>query len=88
MKIKKIYYTTHFAKKAAKLSRNLTKEVNKREQLFRTNPFHPTLKTHKLKGKLKNCYSFSITYSDRILFEFVADDEVLFYDIGGHEIYK
>ncbi len=88
MTIKKIYYTTNFAKKATRIPKNLSQEIKKREKLFRENPFHPKLKTHKLTGKLKTLYSFSITFQHRILFKFLAEDEVLFYDIGGHEIYK
>jgi len=33
----------------------------------------PSLKTHKLKGDLKNCWSCSIDYSNRIIFEIVKD---------------
>lgn len=87
MKIKKIHYTKNFAKKAARLPSKLKQEVKTREKLFREDPFHPLLKTHKSKGRLKKLWSFSITFKYRILFEFVDKDEVLFFDIGGHEIY-
>jgi mRNA-degrading endonuclease YafQ of YafQ-DinJ toxin-antitoxin module len=52
------------------------------------NPFDETLKTHKLKGKLKEFWSFSVNYSFRIVFEFIKKDEVIFYDIGDHRIYQ
>lgn len=87
MLITKIYYSSNFAKKASKLSGNLVKEISKREALFRKDPFSPVLKTHKLKGKLKDLWSFSITYKHRILFETLKENEYLFHDIGGHEIY-
>lgn len=88
MKIKRIYFTKNFAKKADRLPPRLKKQIEKREKIFRTNPFHPNLKTHKLKGKLQDLWSFSLTHSHRILFEFLNDEEVLFFDIGGHEIYN
>lgn len=88
MKIKKIYYTKNFEHRAKKLPIALKSEIAKRERLFRENPFNPILKTHKLKGKLKNLWSFSTTFKERILFEFVNKDKVLFFDIGGHEIYE
>jgi mRNA-degrading endonuclease YafQ of YafQ-DinJ toxin-antitoxin module len=59
-----------------------------KEVIFVKNPFNPQLKTHKLKGKLKGLWSFSVTYSFRIVFEFINDDEVIFYDIGDHKIYQ
>jgi mRNA-degrading endonuclease YafQ of YafQ-DinJ toxin-antitoxin module len=88
MKIKKIYYTQNFERKAKKLPRILKSEIQNREKLFRDNPFNPILKTHKLKGKLKNFWSFSIAFKQRILFEFVNKNEILFFDIGGHEVYQ
>lgn len=85
--IKKIYYTSSFLKSIKKLSLKEKKLIQKREKIFRKNPFDKRLKTHKLKGRLKGLYSFSITYSQRILFEFTKEGEVIFYEIGGHEIY-
>lgn len=87
MPIKKIHYTTHFARKAADLPTKLKSEIKKREAIFRKNPFDSRLKTHKLKGKLKNLWSFSLTFKHRVIFEFVAKNEVLFFDVGGHELY-
>ena len=31
--------------------------------------------------------AFSVTYSFRIIFSFEKDDEVVFYEIGDHDIY-
>ena len=85
--ISKIYYASSFLKSIKKLSLKEKKLVKKREEIFRKNPFDKRLKTHKLKGRLKSLYSFSITYSQRILFEFIKENEVIFYEVGGHEIY-
>ena len=87
MTVSKIYYTSNFAKKVQRLPSRYTKQVTKREKLFRDDPFNPVLKMHKLQGKLQDLWSFSITHSHRILFEFVSETEVLFHDVGGHEIY-
>lgn len=87
-RIKEIHYTPDFKKAYEKIPKNIQKIVNRKDALFRKNPFHPRLKTHKLKGPLKNLWSFYITKSYRILFEFLNSDKVIFYDIGTHEIYK
>ena len=40
---------------------------------FIENPFHSSLKTHKLSGRLKNLDSFSVTFDIRIIFYFTKD---------------
>ena len=55
--------------------------------LFHEDPFSPQLKTHKLTGKLKDFWSFSIDYQYRIIFEFADKDIIWFHSIGTHAIY-
>ena len=62
--------------------------VIEREEIFKANCFDPRLKTHKLRGKLKEYWSFSLTYSHRVLFEFIEEDAVAFIDVGDHSIYQ
>ncbi|PIY78821.1 MAG: type II toxin-antitoxin system mRNA interferase toxin, RelE/StbE family [Parcubacteria group bacterium CG_4_10_14_0_8_um_filter_35_7] len=83
----KIYYHSQFFKSYKFLDGNIKRKAEIKEKIFRINPFHPSLKTHKLSGKLKNQWSFSVDDKHRILFEFDNDD-VIFFDIGAHEIYK
>jgi mRNA-degrading endonuclease YafQ of YafQ-DinJ toxin-antitoxin module len=54
-------------------------------ELFTANPFEPSLKTHKLSGKLKNVWSFSIDYDARVLLYFESDGNAVFIDIGSHD---
>ena len=59
-----------------------------RMELFRNNPFDPKLRTHKLSGKLKDLWSFSIEYDLRVIFSFAEQNKVIFVDIGSHkEVY-
>lgn len=58
-----------------------------KEKLFRENPFHPLLRTHKLKGRLADLYSFSVDATYRVVFKFYNSD-VIFLDIGSHDIYR
>ena len=62
--------------------------VIEREKIFKNNCFDPRLKTHKLGGKQKKYWSFSITHSYRVLFEFLGKGRVGFIDIGDHDIYS
>jgi addiction module RelE/StbE family toxin len=57
-------------------------------EAFKNDPFDPSLRTHKLSGKLKDLWSFSIEYDLRVVFHFVDDQQALFIDIGAHkEVY-
>jgi addiction module RelE/StbE family toxin len=52
---------------------------------FSQNPFDTKLRTHKLTGKLKGLWSFSVSYDCRVIFRFINDTEVLLIDIGSHD---
>jgi mRNA-degrading endonuclease YafQ of YafQ-DinJ toxin-antitoxin module len=53
--------------------------------LFILDPFDPTLKTHKLSGKLKDLWSFSVGYDERVLFYFTENEKAVFVDMGSHD---
>ncbi len=52
---------------------------------FTTHPYDPSLKTHKLSGKLKDLWGFSVDYDERVLFYFTDDGNAVFVDIGSHD---
>ncbi len=52
---------------------------------FTIDPFEPSLKTHKLSGKLNDFWSFTIDYDERVLFYFTEDGKAVFVDIGNHD---
>lgn len=84
----KIIYSPRFAKLYKKLPKRIKLLAEGREEVFRQNPFASILKTHKLKGELKDFYSFSISYNWRIVFHFEDKDTVVFDNVGTHMIYK
>jgi len=84
----KIYYSSKFAKEYKRLPLKVKSVAEKKEKIFRRNPHDIILKTHKLTGKLKGYYSFSIDYQYRIIFELVEKKTVWFHSVGTHEIYK
>ena len=83
-----IEYSRNFVKQFKKLSPQIQKQAVKAEKLFKKDPFSPKLKTHKLSGRLEGLWAFSINYKDRIIFEFLGKEKVLFHKIGSHDIYK
>lgn len=82
-----VLYTSRFKHEAKKVPRNLHKITEEQVDLFKNDPFHPHLKTHKLSGRLKEFWSFSIDYRYRIIFEFTKSNQALFHSIGDHSIY-
>ncbi len=49
-------------------------------------PTHPSLRLHKLHGKLQDLYSVSINMKFRILLEFIVkDDRIILIHIGSHD---
>ena len=88
MTITKIEVSSRYKKSFRRLLLRVQKKAIKKINIFRENPFNPRLKTHPLSGKEKECWVFWIDYTYRIKFVFLSDKEVLFLDIGTHDIYK
>jgi mRNA-degrading endonuclease YafQ of YafQ-DinJ toxin-antitoxin module len=86
--ILRIHVTSDFEKTYKKLPSNIRLLTEKKDKWFRANPFDSRLKTHRLKGELKGYWSYSVNYHIRVLFKFISAHEVIYYDIGTHEIYR
>lgn len=84
----KVKLSSRFKKSFRKLPSKLQEKAIKKTNIFRSNPFHPSLKTHPLSGKLRKCWAFSVDDKYRIKFVFL-EEKALFLDIGTHnEVYK
>ncbi|MCK5719624.1 MAG: type II toxin-antitoxin system mRNA interferase toxin, RelE/StbE family [Thiomargarita sp.] len=59
------------AKRIIKKNPNLENNLYTTLELLSNNAFHPSLKTHKLKGNFKGLWACSVNYDLRIVFEFV-----------------
>jgi mRNA-degrading endonuclease YafQ of YafQ-DinJ toxin-antitoxin module len=83
-----IEYTPHFKRAYKKLSLTIQRRAERREAVFRRDPFDPRLDTHKLSGRLKKFHSFSIDRKHRIVFFFVSRKRVVLLDVGDHGVYQ
>ena len=88
MRVQRIRVSRKFEKQYRKIEREIKDIAKQKELIFRESPFAPRLKTHKLSGEEKDAWAFWINYSYRIKFIFLSDGEVLFLEIGKHDIYK
>lgn len=82
-----VVYTPRFLRAIKKLPIHLRPTIEKRIILFQKDPFNRALKSHKLIGEFKDCWSFSIDYQYRIIFEFINDKKVVFHTAGDHSVY-
>lgn len=85
----RIIYTSGYNRRAARFLRrhpDLLPQYEKVLRLLEINPFHPSLRLHRLKGSLSELHSISINISYRITMEFILDDrQIIPIDIGRHD---
>lgn len=84
----KIEFSASFSRKLKKLKKQNPQIAKRLPSLLKTlqlNTFHPKLKTHKLTGRLKNRYAFSVTSSIRIVFQLIDKTTAILIDIGTHD---
>ena len=83
--------TTSFRRALTKLSPGQKQSAKKAFQLFREDPFHPRLRTHKIHRLSslygKTIYSVWIESDLRAVF-YIEGRTVVSVDIGTHDIYR
>ena len=83
-----IIYSPKFRREYKKLPKNVKLAAEKKESVFRKNSFDPSLDTHKLHGRLREFWSFSVGFKQRIVFELGDKDIIYFHSVGDHDIYQ
>lgn len=87
-----LIFTESYEKRARKFLKKhpeLKSQYKKTLQLLEINPQHPSLRLHKLSGKLSDLHSVSINISYRISLEFaIENDKIVLVNVGSHnEVY-
>lgn len=79
-----------FIRQLNKLSSDLQEEVLDKLSSFENPKNHQQLKVHKLKGILKDRYSFYINYRYRVIFSYPKTNKNIAYilSVGDHDIYR
>lgn len=88
MRYKLIYTESyiHKAKRFVKKHPELISQYEKTLKILEIDPHHPSLRLHRLKGKLKDLHSISINISYRITLEFYfKDKEIILVNVGRHD---
>lgn len=85
-----IIYTESYSKRAARFLKkhpDIISQYEKTLKLLEANPHHPSLRLHKLQGRLSELYSVSINITYRICIYFIIeDDKIIPIDIGTHDV--
>jgi len=85
----RLIYTQSYIRRAARFARShpdLIPQYEKTLKLLEINPFHPSLRLHRLKGSLSALHSVSINISFRVTLEFLIDDRTIIpVNVGKHE---
>lgn len=83
-----IKYKPRFLRESKKFSEQLMQDLERAIALFVKNPQDPSLRTHRLKGSLKDFYSFSMNYKYRIVFEWSGKNTAILHMVGNHSVYE
>ena len=85
----KIIFTDSYTKKVLKFikkHKGLKDKYIKTLTILENDPYHPSLRLHKLQGKQREYFSISINMSYRVVIDFVIqNDEIIPIDIGSHD---
>lgn len=85
----RVLFTDSYARRAKRFLRrhpNLVGQYAKTLELLALNPHHPSLRLHKLKGRLSVLHSVSINITYRLTVEFlVCEDTIIPVNIGTHD---
>ena len=81
----KITYSERFQKHYKKLSVDEKRQFRKKLTIFTCNPFHPSLRTKRIKGT-DDIFEFSVNMDIRVIWFYEGDALVALIDIGHHDI--
>lgn len=84
-----IVFTQGYTRRAKRFIRKhpeLRNQYRKTLELLEVNPFHRSLRLHKLKGALDDLHSVSINLSYRITIQFLIEGRMIIpVDVGSHD---
>lgn len=85
----RLIYTKSYNKRAARFIKKhpeLIGQYEKTLKLLELDPFHPSLRLHKLKERLSELHSVSINIGYRISIEFLLNEKtVIPVNVGSHD---
>lgn len=89
----RLIYPDSYLKRARKFLQKhpeIRSQYQKTLELLELNPHHPSLRLHRLQGRLSSLSSLSINMSYRIVLQIlVNDNDIILIDVGHHvQVYR
>jgi mRNA-degrading endonuclease YafQ of YafQ-DinJ toxin-antitoxin module len=85
-----LIFTEQYNKRAAKFLKrhpDVQTQYAKTLELLMLNPHHPSLRLHRLSGRLEGLQSISINLKYRITIEMIiTDSEIVLINVGDHDV--
>jgi len=85
----RIIYTKSYIRRAARFIKRhpeLIGQYEKTLKMLELDPFHPSLRLHKLKGRLSDLHSVSINIAYRISIELLLNEKTIIpINVGSHD---
>jgi proteic killer suppression protein len=85
----RIIYTKSYIRRAARFIKKhpeLIGQYEKTLKLLELDPFHPSLRLHKLKGRLREFHAVSINIGYHISIEFLLNEKTIIpINVGSHD---
>jgi mRNA-degrading endonuclease YafQ of YafQ-DinJ toxin-antitoxin module len=85
----RLRFTTPYQRREARFLKKhpeIVRQYGKTIALLEKNPFHRSLRLHKLKGNHKEVHSVSINMKYRVSIEFIIQDKLIIpINIGSHD---
>ena len=84
-----VSYAPIFLRTLRALPSALQEEAIEKIERFKDSKHHESLKVHKLRGRLSDCFGFSVNYAIRIVFEYsdTKPKRARLLAIGDHSVY-
>ena len=83
-----IGYKPSFVRQYRRFSPELQQDIQAAITRFQSDPRDPSLRVHKLGGKLRGFLSFSVNYRYRIVFLYEKKDTAVLLAVGDHDVYR
>ncbi len=83
-----VSFKPSFVRQMNKLEKSLVDEVLYKIGILKNSNDYTSLKIHKLHGRMKNNWSFSVNYKIRVVFEYESKKEIVLLTIGDHDVYN
>ena len=80
-----VEYSTRFIRVFRKIAPDLQEEIIEKVELLKDEDNHKRLKVHKLSGKLKSIWSFSVNYKIRVTFVKPKKNVIVLGTVGTHD---